>query len=831
MAQCPSCRAVNPDSQSFCGTCGSRLSGSDAVFSPTLTIDSGQKFLAKGSLFAGKYKIENEIGRGGMGIVFKAQDTHLRRTVALKFLPSELAVRPEAKERFLREARAAAALDHPNICTIHEAEEATGLAYIAMAYVEGRTLSARIAQGAIPPDEALEIALQTADGLAEAHRKGILHRDIKSSNIMLREKGQAKIMDFGLAKVSGDTALTKESRTMGTISYMSPEQARGEEVDARTDVWSLGVVIYEILAGHLPFRAEYDQAVIHAILHENPKPVRKLITDLPESFSNVVGKALSKDRDNRYASAEEMLADLRRVKEGLTVAASRQGLFAGRRKVAWAAGAGLLLLLAASLFLLTSKGSAKIYDTIAVMPFVMSGSEPGQEDISDGLTDEVIQRLCQVAALRVKATAAVLPYKNNPKSIKEMGRELGVKALVMSRITQPAGMIRISVELVDAETESVLWRNIFEGNRSDYIVLQSSMAQDVIRNIRVQLTQDEQARLAKSRKVSPEAYKKYLKALQYGINELYSQTANEKALLLAKEAIALEPEFVKPYSLMLTIYENQLVFNLRSFKELIGPIRETIGEILRLDPDSADGYAARAAEYSLMYRWKDALEMRAKAVQLAPGDNLLRLIYAFQLGYLGYTQLALEECKRIQNNDPDFQTIGYVSVILSSGRKFDEAIALILDFLRTNPKSTREWWNLSWAYGEKRMPKEALEAFHKTEELLKAEGSSLSLNFTLNEPYYLAIAGEREKALARIAELAKSPERKVLGAGFDFCVATILGLTGDARDREEAFRYLELSTLEFHPWSVLYGTEPFLDPLRSDPRFAKIIKKVGFPIE
>ncbi len=831
--KCPTCHSVNPDSQQFCGTCGSRLPGSDGQpYSPTLSLDVEGKALLPGSLFAGKYTIEGEIGRGGMGIVFKAQDTQLRRAVALKFLPAELSVRPEAKERFLREARAAAALDHPHICTIHEVGEATGLAYIAMGYVEGRTLSARIGQGALPPDEALDIALQVADGLAEAHRKGVFHRDIKSSNIMLTDKGLAKIMDFGLAKVAGDTVLTRESRTMGTISYMSPEQARGEEVDQRTDVWSLGVVIYEMLTARLPFQGGHEQAVIHGILHENPKPIKKLSPDVPESLANVVVKSLTKDRDKRYASAEELLVDLKRVKDGLVVGAPHLGLFSGRRKYALTAAAGILVVVAAAILLLTSKGSAKVYDTIAGMPFVMSGGDPGQEDISDGLTDEVIKRLYQVAALRVKATSTVLPYKNSQKRAAEIGRELKVKALVQARIYRKSGRIRIPVELVDTETETVLWTNSYEGDMGDVIALQASLAQDVTRNVRVRLTTAEQARLVKSQKVSPEAYERFLKAVQLSVNEPGSPVALERGLVLAREAIAIDPNFMQIYSLMLDIYGNQWYSNFRSFKDFIGPTTDIIKTILRIDPDSADAYGARAQEYNFAYRWRDALEARRKAVQLAPGDNLLRLRYATELGILGYTQQAIEEYSRIRANDPGFQSdSSNLIVIYFFGRRFDEAIALILEYLKTDPKSISSWWNLSWAYSHKNMHNEALDAVNKAVENMKAEGFPVSINLKINESIYLASAGEREKALAIMHELERSPEKEILGTFFDYCMACALAQTRDPRDREAAFRYLETSTAEFHQSSTDYGTESFLDPLRSDPRFAQIVKKVGFPIE
>jgi serine/threonine protein kinase len=258
--KCPKCHTENPDHSKFCGDCGSKLFPSpEVIFSKTMTVETPIKVLSTGKIFADKYAIFGEIGRGGMGIVYKAEDIRLKRMVALKFLPAELSAYPEAKERFVREARAAAALSHPNICTIHEVEEVEGQSYIAMEYVEGQNLRQKIVKGPMDNDTVMDIAIQVAAGLETAHQKGIIHRDIKSANIMVTEKGQAKIMDFGLAKVAGESQLTKEARTIGTIVYMSPEQAQGEDLDNRTDIWSFGVMLYEMLTGQLPFRGERER--------------------------------------------------------------------------------------------------------------------------------------------------------------------------------------------------------------------------------------------------------------------------------------------------------------------------------------------------------------------------------------------------------------------------------------------------------------------------------------------------------------------------------------------------------------------------------------------
>jgi len=314
--KCPLCQAENADQSKFCAECGSRLAlGGEALFTKTMTLETGYKVLSKGQIFADKYSIIGEIGRGGMGVVYKAEDIKLKRTVALKFLPPELSVYPEAKERFIREAQSAAALSHPNICTIHEVEEVDGQPYIAMEFVSGESLRQKVAKRPMDGDIVVDIAVQVAEGLEAAHQRGIIHRDIKSANIMVTEKGQAKIMDFGLAKVAGESQLTKEARTIGTIAYMSPEQAQGDDLDKRTDIWSFGVVLYEMLTGQMPFRGDRESIILHSIVGAEPKPLRQVKSDIPAELQKVIDRAMKKKREDRYASAAEMAADLRKYLE------------------------------------------------------------------------------------------------------------------------------------------------------------------------------------------------------------------------------------------------------------------------------------------------------------------------------------------------------------------------------------------------------------------------------------------------------------------------------------------------------------------------------------
>ncbi|MCJ7645079.1 MAG: protein kinase [Candidatus Aminicenantes bacterium] len=316
--KCPKCHSEILDDSRFCSKCGTPIHATEEemeAFTRTLATPSVGASL--GSLLAGKYRVLEEVGHGGMGVVYKAEDMKLKRIVAIKFLPRELSMNPEARERFIQEARTAAALSHPNICTIHEVDESVDKPFIVMEYVEGENLREKIKKGPLPIGEALDITIQAADGLEKAHQRGVVHRDVKSANIMVTGSGQVKIMDFGLAKLRGGSAFTKEGTTLGTVAYMSPEQARGDKVDARTDIWSLGVVLYELVSGNIPFRGDLESAVIHNIIHEEPKPLRAIVSKVPEEFERIIRRALRKKVEDRYGSAADMLADLRKLHAAL----------------------------------------------------------------------------------------------------------------------------------------------------------------------------------------------------------------------------------------------------------------------------------------------------------------------------------------------------------------------------------------------------------------------------------------------------------------------------------------------------------------------------------
>ncbi len=836
--------------------------------------------IASGAKF-GRYEIQSQLGAGGMGEVYLAHDTELDRFVALKVLPAEFCCDAEKVSRFKQEARAASALNHPNIITIYEIGEVEDRIFIATEFIDGETLRERIEKNDLTTYESVKIAEQVAAALSVAHASNIIHRDIKPENIMIRRDRIVKILDFGLAKLveQRKDALDTEAETraqvntkagmiMGTVAYMSPEQARGKTVDARTDIWSLGVVLYEMLTRRQPFAGETISDSIASILKSEHPPLDE---NTPAELNRIVRKALQKNADERYQTIKDFLIDLKNLKRELefteelershrpsygskapsvstarlsedatiiknaaaitdnrnaTTTSSAEYVVSEIKQHKSASLVTLVVLLSAIgalgvWFFASRSANATQIESIAVLPFVNETGNTDNEYLSDGMTESLISSLSQIPKLNVKARSSVFRYKGKETDLRKIAEELNVQAILNGRVAQRGHDLTLYIELVDTNTEKVLWSENYNRQMMNLVTLQNEIARDVSHKLRTRLSGADEQRVTKSHTVNPEAYQLYLKG-RFHWNKRTPEE-HKKAIGYFEQAIALDPNYALAYAGLADCYA--VSSSPVKGQEREQKLRAAANKALELDPGLGEPHAALAKSLSREWNWSGAESEYRRAIELNPNYASAHQWYGEFLAALGRHDESIREIKRAQEIDPLSLVINSdMTHILLLARRYDEAIAQAQKTLEMDAGWMRARWWISMAY----LYQDRYEEFFANEEK--------SLDFSKRSPEEIA---DYKQELAAVKEAYRKSgakgfwqkslefemQRYAKGKGNSpFYVAEIYANLGD---KDKALEWLSKAIDERDDNLEWIKVHPAFDDLRSDPRFQNLLRRIN----
>src|SRR5215213_9190854 len=783
----------------------------------------------------GPYTILKLLGSGGMGEVYLAQDSRLGRRVALKLLPDHFVTNEDRLRRFRQEARAASALNHPNIITIHEIGEAETTHYIVTEFIEGETLRALLIRNRIELVRALDIATQTASALAAAHVAGIIHRDIKPENIMLRRDGYVKVLDFGIAKLMPSPSMgmsfeTSPGLIVGTANYMSPEQAQGFKIDERTDIWSLGVVLYEMLTGQLPFKGKtLSHTVVSIVEQQVPRLVRE--PEVPVELERILMKALNKHPEERYQTIKDMLVDLRMLQRDLDSGVranttqeiakahtSTVQSFVRVVKPHWLTAMVTLAVVLATIagiayFTRTNK---KSINSLAILPFVNATSDPNTEHLSAGITESLINNLSQVPQLRVIARSTVFSFNGQNVDSRKVGSDLGVDAVVTGRVTQLADTLVIQVDLVDVSSGAQIWGERFNRKLTDVVAMQEEISGEISEKLHLRMTDEERSRVFRSHTINAEAYQSYLKG-RYQWNKR-TQEGLTKSIEYFTEALEKDPTYAQAYAGIADSYNTLARFNYLRPQEAYPKARAAATKALEVDETLAEAHTSLAV-VKMDYEWDlpGAEREFKRAIALNPSYAGAHQWYGSLLMSRGQTEEALAETKRAQQLDP-------LSLIVDMGlgglyiyaRRFDEAIAYLEKVRDLHPEAFQPDSNLAYIYEIKGMKDEAVASYLRSRTL----AGDTSERVTAVKAAYVA-SGWKGYLQRRIDEMKEHARLNRYVSSFS--VALLYALMGE---KDEALAWLE-KTYEEHNYRLLFiKVDARLDALRSEPRFLDLVRRI-----
>ena len=736
------------------------------------------------------YRILEKLGAGGMGEVFLAQDTKLDRRVALKFLPVQLALDEELKARFKREARAAATLNHPNIITVYEVSEHENTPFIAMEYVEGESLKDLIGKRELSICEVLDISLQISEGLAAAHEASIVHRDIKPQNILRGKDGRVRICDFGLAKAKRDVTLTQAGSTLGTVAYMSPEQAQGKEADHRSDIFSFGVVLYEMITGRLPFKGAHEAATIHSIVNDTPEPLARYKSDVPGELQRIVDKAMEKNREMRYQHYYDLRADLGRLKTDLETGVTK-----------------------------TLETAAKSMPSIAVLPFTDLSADKDQEYFCDGMAEEIINALTHLEGLHVVARTSAFSFRGKEIDIREIGKKLSVNTVVEGSVRKAGNKLRITAQLINVSDGYHLWSERFDREMEDVFVIQDEITLAIVDKLKIKLLGKEKQELVKRHTDNQEAYSFYLKG-RYFWNKM-NPGGFEKAIEYFEKAIEKDPNLAVAYAGLADSHWYSSFWGNLPPRQTYPKAREAANKAIEIDDTLGEAHATLASIHTHYdWDWEAAEREFKRAIELAPGSSYTRVYYSFYLNLQRRHDEAIAQARKAQELDPVSSfcntTLGHR---LWQARRYDEAIEEFQKWLVIEPNDWFAHHHLSQLYLEKSMIKEAIAEIDKSLEL--SGGVPMNVANAVMIHYRF---GDKEVAERLFDSLKKRASHEYIPP---MCFVYIYLVRGEA---DQAFEWVKKAYEErdgFLLWHRITPMDCWHFP--SDPRINELLDRRGLP--